>query len=469
MKNISKLSFFIFFAFSLLFTSCFRTKNNSKLIIKDTIIDFEKTYADYIKSCKSDTVDYSKIKISRDSLDYELYILLCESNIHSQTKLIEKIETLINAGANPNAVIEYSYDKQRIGSYIPIVKKLYKNKYKTRTEYVSLFQMAVGNGNIMVVKKILEKGADINLPTPEGIRAIDAAIAANNIKMINFLIKNNCNIKYANLSFSRDVSSIEYLVEKGANPKTIDINFALTDKNNLKRLLKLKPNLVHLKLDFNQVFFYPETIDLLLKAGLDPNISGLGFNRCSLIYGAIEYSNLETVIKLEKAGANLKSPCTEGFSYTPLQLAVKNKKVEIVKYLLEKGADANQKTSTKESILSIAVNTDNKEIILSLINAGSEIGYDGYFEKTALMKAVEDDYIIAAKTLIDKGANVNYRNKDDKTPIIMAINEKNRPILKLLIENGANTNITYKSLTLVEYAESKKTSKAIIDYLKEQK
>ncbi len=450
-----KFIIIIFISF-FLFSSCIRNAE-SENHTKNT------------KVFPKDSIDYTKIKISEDSIDIALFNLIIEHDNFSKTKLKENINTLVKKGANPNAVIEYSYSVRRLGTYIPIVKAFYRTKYRTHSANSTAFHESINSQKPYIVKELIDLMADVNTPNKDAMYPIDLALSNESEDIIDLLIKSNCNISNTNLAVSTNIYLIEKLTKLGANTETININFALNDKVILKRILELNPPVNNLELNYRHIFSDEEVLDLLLKHGLNNSTRGkFPDNDLPLVYGAIKYSDLNTIKKLEEANINIFQTKKSGNkNESPIISVVKNEKNDILNYYIEKKANVNAKDWTGKSALIFAVNTENDEIIKTLINAGANIEYTGYFNKTPLMHAIQYDKYISAQVLINEGANINYKDKYGKTCLMQAIEEKSLPMIKMLINSGANTNVKYKKMTLVEYAKSIDAQNIIIQYLEE--
>lgn len=420
------------------------------------------------QSLHDDRIDFSKTEAPRDSIDMMLYKLIAYSSKMSDADLIKQIEILINKGANPNALLSISTSARKLGTYIPIIKQFYNNKYRNYSYSATAFHAAVAKGNTKIVQKLIDLGAKTGIPAKTGEYPIDIAVVNNDLKMIDFLLANGSNVKIINLADSKNIALIEKLVKLGADPNTIDINFALEDKTKLKRLLALNPSLQNLKLDFKKLYNDDELLNLLLDNGLPLSTIGTFPDGCPLIFGAVRYDNLKALKTLIDLGANKSERCSNGFGETPLLRAIHYEQVKIVEYLLSIGVSANEKEWTDKSALSNAAETDNNVIINMLIDAGAQIEYDAYFGQTPLMHAVSMKKYVAVETLIKRGANVNHTTKYGETPLVMAIKENDYPIIKLLVENGAKTNIKYDGKTLAAYAKEEEASPMIIKYLKNQ-
>ncbi|OQY01404.1 MAG: hypothetical protein B6I20_07745 [Bacteroidetes bacterium 4572_117] len=433
-------------------------KNNSEL---SDIQDM----AELIYEAKLQNSNNSTINITEDSIDIALYNLIANSYKTPAKELIKNIENLISKGANPNAVVTIKASVRKAGTYIPIIKHFYKNRYRKYTYTSTAFHAAVAKGDINIVQKLIDLGAKTNIPAKKGDYPIDIAIMADNNKMIFFLIDNGSDVKGIDLSKSKNTDLIEKLVKLGADPNTIDINYTLNNKTELNRLLDLNPDLSNIRLDFEELFNDDELLDLLLKNGLPFNTKGTFTDNCPLIFGAVKYGNIKALEKLISLGADKSGRCRSGFSETPLLMAIHVKNAEIVDYLLKKGVNPNETEWTDKSALFNAAETDNDVIINLLVDAGAKLEYSKYFGKTPLMQAVSRKKYIAVKTLLNRGANVNFKNKYDETPLVLAIKENDYPIIELLVKNGAKTDIKYKGKTLAEFAGSEKASPMIIDYL----
>ncbi len=413
-------------------------------------------------------IDYSKLDISKDSLDIKLYELIENSSGMNEELLLKNIDFLIEKGAKPDVLVEITYSVRKPGTYIPIIKEFYTNKYRDYTTATTAVHAAAGCRKINVMKKLVSHGANVNIFNADKIYPIDIAISADDIPMVNYLIEAKADLKKANLAVSQNISLIEQLVKAGANPKTININFALSNRAVLIRLLALKPDLKTAELDFSILMKDDELFDLLINNGLSPNVEGKFPDACPAIIAAIKYNNFRIFKKLHSMGADLNGVCRAGFGETPLQSAIYYQNIDVLNYLIENKVNPNEKDWTGKSVLYKACGTDNDQIINILIDAGANIEYHGYFGKTALMESANSGNYIAAQTLINRKANVNFTDEDGKTALVMAIKHNDLAMIKLLVESGAKTNIKYESKTMVQLAEEEKAPQMIVEYLKKQ-
>jgi len=413
-------------------------------------------------------IDYSKLDISKDSLNIKLIELIESSAEYEEDLLLKNIDILIQKGAKPDALIEITYSVRKPGTYIPIIKEFYNNKYREYKTVTTAVHVAAGSRKTYIMKKLVNLGAKVNIVNADKVYPLDIALKVDDVEMVNYLIEIGADLKKANLAMSENISLIEQLVKLGANPKTININFALSNKTVLKQLLALKPDLTATELDFSILMKDDELFDLLINNGLSPNAQGKFPDACPAIIAAIKYDNYRIFIKLHQLGADLKGICRAGFGETPLQTAIYYQRIDVLKYLIENKVNPNEKDWTGKSVLYKACSTDNDQIINILIDAGASIDYNEYFGKTPLMESANSGFYISAQALINRKANVNFKNDDGETPLVYAIKHNDLAMIKLLVENGAKTNLTYESKTMVQLAQDNNAPQMILEYLKKQ-
>ena len=151
---------------------------------------------------------------------------------------------------------------------------------------------------------------------------------------------------------------------------------------------------------------------------------------------AITNGDLEIVKSLIEKGADVNIKAKYATGYTALMLASLEPDIKIIKLLIKKGADVN---ANEGAILPWALtsskNKELKKIVKLLIEKGADIkGKNG---RLALIKAVEKDYTEIARFLIKKRADVNVKNKDGMTALKQALKNKNSEMINILKQAGA--------------------------------
>ncbi len=127
---------------------------------------------------------------------------------------------------------------------------------------------------------------------------------------------------------------------------------------------------------------------------------------------------------------------------TPLHLAIHGQHKEMVKLLIENGADVNARDSDYDTPLIKAAQTGNNEIIRALIKAGADVNAADMSGKTALHHLIMSGDMESIALLTEGGANVNAADNDGMTPIFgVPVSDGLMEIVEYLISKGAEINI----------------------------
>uniref|UniRef100_A0ACD5TE43 Uncharacterized protein n=1 Tax=Avena sativa TaxID=4498 RepID=A0ACD5TE43_AVESA len=116
----------------------------------------------------------------------------------------------------------------------------------------------------------------------------------------------------------------------------------------------------------------------------------------------------------------------------PLHLAVSNDHVEVVKVLLEHSADPNKVANKIFSPILVACYEKSLKCIKLLIEAGADLNAPGYPAPTPLMQAVNDGLIDFVKLLLEAGADPNIPNQHGAIPIEQAADQDRHDLVEVL-------------------------------------
>jgi ankyrin repeat protein len=154
------------------------------------------------------------------------------------------------------------------------------------------------------------------------------------------------------------------------------------------------------------------------------------------------YSNDEqSVFLLTDIGINFKQTGIKGVKgFTPLHFACQNGHEEIVKILIDKGADVNQATEKGFTPFYIACQNGHEEIVKLLIDMGADVSQTTKDGCTPLYMACQNGHEEIVKLLIDMGADVSQTTKDGCNPLHVASAEGHEEVVKLLIDKVENVN-----------------------------
>lgn len=175
-----------------------------------------------------------------------------------------------------------------------------------------------------------------------------------------------------------------------------------------------------------------ELIQMLIRRGVDVNTVNSKGNSPLLIAST---SGEEATVKLLLGYEGVIIDHRNTLRVTPLIEAASHGHSEIVRLLLDVGADVNAQTIYGNSPLSLAAEFGQDEAVAEILKQKnlnvSPAQTDG---KTPLHWAALKGYSKIVRLLLDHGADVNARDENEKTPLLLA---RNRAIAKILQSHGA--------------------------------
>lgn len=122
----------------------------------------------------------------------------------------------------------------------------------------------------------------------------------------------------------------------------------------------------------------------------------------------------------------------------PINIAARRNQTRIVRMLINRGADVNLKGKSGDSPLnSAAGHPRNSKLIEILISNGADVNVKGACGNTPLHDSIYSGSSEVLETLIKSGAHVNAKNDEGKTPLKLALENDYKEIAELLRKHGA--------------------------------
>jgi len=148
------------------------------------------------------------------------------------------------------------------------------------------------------------------------------------------------------------------------------------------------------------------------------------------------YTEIAKILIENKANVNI----TNYKKQSPLQNAIQKLNIELVKLLLDNGADMKHEDENGHNALMLAsthpaFGKTMSNIIRLLIDNGANIDCQDKNGNTALMSTLWH-----SEVLIEKKANVNILNNKKQSALMLAVDRDDIKTVNLLLTNGANIN-----------------------------
>ncbi|CAF1580476.1 unnamed protein product, partial [Didymodactylos carnosus] len=147
------------------------------------------------------------------------------------------------------------------------------------------------------------------------------------------------------------------------------------------------------------------------------------------LWCAAASNHLNIVRLLVQYGANVNHH-TRTHS-TPLRAACFDGSIEIVKFLCDNGADVNSSNLGDGSNLMLASYKGHLNVVDYLLQTGANPNLKGNYDATALHYACERGHLETVKLLLSKGA-ISTKNKDGLTPLMNAAIQPHPAIVEYL-------------------------------------
>jgi ankyrin repeat protein len=158
---------------------------------------------------------------------------------------------------------------------------------------------------------------------------------------------------------------------------------------------------------------------------------------CMSIHTAARDGNLKEVRRQLAWGVSVNS--SHFFTRdTPLIEAAANGHLDVVKLLIENGADVNLKGEAWYGPLHAAAAKGHIEVVKILLENGADVNI--FHQNKPLHNAAMNGHIEVAEILLANGADINAKGTDEAAPLHTAVSNNQLAMVKWLLSKGANVN-----------------------------
>ncbi len=133
----------------------------------------------------------------------------------------------------------------------------------------------------------------------------------------------------------------------------------------------------------------------------------------------------------------------QNYSCGNLLKAVEDENRSAIVALLE-GVDPNCNIMGDGTPLVAAVRTQNMELVKLLVNKGANVNYAIKGDGSPLIEAARTGQLEIVRYLLAQNADVNVYLESDETPLIQAAWNGHLPVVRYLVDHGAEVNKTVR-------------------------
>jgi ankyrin repeat protein len=224
------------------------------------------------------------------------------------------------------------------------------------------------------------------------------------------------------------------LIIEGSNYDVISAIIKKISSDNLKKLINGKSK-DHVTPLHKAVLRNDEKIvKLVIDGGADVNAKKS--NDWTPLLLAAKLGNLEVVNALLGKGANVDDKTSSKYQFTPLHLAARNGHNEVIEALLDKNANINARTEFEFTPLHLAADNGHLDAVQALLKDNHIIiNAETKDKSTPLHLASKKDHLSVVEALLAKSADVNAQNKNGFTPLHFAALNGHADVINKLLEN----------------------------------
>ena len=431
----------------------------------------------FIKHCPQKIFnDGESLFIALQNKNYDIAKLLIEkgANVNPQTS---PLPIGLAAQEGNNEIVELLIEKGA--------------KINEIAAHLTPMTIAVANKQFETLKLLYDSGADINLSSECTDTPLTAAVKQNNFQYVKYLVEHGADVTVPNLTDSTPLSIAlqnsfheiyKYLrqqyIKKVSNSgkkltfkEALEYNVLPSIKHYIEEE-KVDPNMNidgQPPLELVSTYGSVETIKYLLEKGAKFELS----KSKNMITNAVKGGNIDVIGFLIEQGVEF-DPETKPhdlMNKTPLAVACQTKQIDVVQFLLEKGArpnevaffncdsnmdyiklllqyggDVNILISVNEySLIYEAYSHKNKDLLRYLIEeAHADINIKSRTGWTLLHFTAQAGKLDYVEYLIDHGADIDAQDNDGNSPFMLACLSNRVDVYKYLHDKGADINIQTK-------------------------
>ncbi len=212
----------------------------------------------------------------------------------------------------------------------------------------------------------------------------------------------------------------------------------------------------------------PRIVRLLIEHKADLNLQDK-YGRTALMH-AVRKGRFEIVRLLVQKGADIDA---QRSSNTPLAVALASKRYKIASFLIAGGANVNATMKPgfqgSLSVLEKAVRLGRLELVRALLDKGAKVGHrvvDGsgdWAGYNALLFAAYRGHLDIVRLLVERGADLNAANGSGQTALMIAASLGHTAVVDYLLKRKADVSVRDKrGRTALDYSSRSEIKKMLL-------
>jgi len=364
-----------------------------------------------------------------------------------ESKKVEVVQLLLDAGADVSITTPHAYPL-----YAACTVNDARKAHNMSEEYQS--------DAAAIIELLLKNRVDVNLKCPKGGTALHKAIRSGLTDAVRLLLENGADVGDCNESSTQHPL---YIACNEGSALILDLLLQHSTKSNFSPPVT---NLLGVAVEKG----FAGVTKVLCEHGADVNkavlcgktvfvyvLEQMAFSRLKL---SITDKDLQLLRLLVEAGADVNVTTFDGQS--ALHIACSGGSCEMLQLLLQHGANCNKTKSDGKTALHVAYEKQNLAAVELLLKSGADpnieafFGYSEPFSRMPLQLIMPLLFLAASKgdnasvgILSQYGAEVNWRDKEGNTALHVA---KTSAVVKTLTDAGADVNVVNRNNETPLYA-----------------
>ncbi|XP_042328646.1 ankyrin repeat domain-containing protein 17 isoform X4 [Sceloporus undulatus] len=287
---------------------------------------------------------------------------------------------------------------------------------------------ACSEGDVNAVRKLLIEGRSVNEHTEEGESLLCLACSAGYYELAQVLLAMHANVE--DRGVKGDITPL-MAAANGGHVKIVKLLLAHSADVNAQS------STGNTALTYACAGGYVDVVKALLESGA--SIEDHNENGHTPLMEAGSAGHVEVARVLLENGAGINTHSNE-FKESALTLACYKGHLDMVRFLLEAGADQEHKTDEMHTALMEACMDGHVEVARLLLDSGAQVNMPADSFESPLTLAACGGHVELAALLIERGANLEEVNDEGYTPLMEAAREGHEEMVALLLGQGANIN-----------------------------